>query len=82
MGRPGWENIDAVKNEKVYITPIEIIGPGHFIFAAYLAKCFHPELFEDLDPQAIQQEWLDRFQHLDYNVYECGVFWYPPLEKG
>ena len=82
MRRPGWENIDAVKNGKVYLTTIEIMIGGHFIAIANMAKCFHPELFEDIDPQAIHQEYLTRFQHLDYNVYEHGVFWYPPLEEG
>ena len=80
MRRPGWENLDAVKNGKVYLTAIETVTGGHVIAVAYMAKCFYPELLEDLDPQAIHQEWLDRFQHLDYNVYERGVFWYPPLE--
>jgi iron complex transport system substrate-binding protein len=33
-----------------------------------------------LDPQAIHQEYLTRFQGLDYNLDEQGVFIYPPLE--
>ena len=42
-----------------------------------MAKWFHPELFEDLDPQAIHQEFLTEFQRLDYDLDERGVFVYP-----
>jgi iron complex transport system substrate-binding protein len=44
-----------------------------------MAKLFHPDLFEDLDPEAIHQEYME-LQHFDFNVYEHGVFIYPPVE--
>ena len=34
---------------------------------------------EDIDPQAIHHEYLTRFQGLDYDLGEQGVFVYPPL---
>ena len=49
---------------------------GFFLQPAYQAKWFHPELFEDLDPQAIHQEYLTRFQGLDIDLDEKGVFVY------
>ncbi len=55
-------------------------GSGCLIGTAYMAKWFHPELFEDLDPEAIHQEYLTEFQGLDYDLNEHGVFVYPPLE--
>jgi iron complex transport system substrate-binding protein len=45
-----------------------------------MAKWFYPELFEDLDPEATQREYLDRFQRIEYDVDEHGVFVYPPIE--
>ena len=54
--------------------------PEFFISVAYYAKWFHPDLFEDLDPEAIQQEYLDRFQGMDYDLNERGIFAYPPIE--
>jgi len=45
-----------------------------------MAKWFHPELFEDLDPKSIHQEYLTRFQGLDYALDEHGVFVYHPDE--
>jgi iron complex transport system substrate-binding protein len=55
--------------------------PTFFIGVAYLAKFFYPDLFTDLDPQAIHQEYLTRFQRLDYDLDKHGVFVYPPLEE-
>jgi iron complex transport system substrate-binding protein len=84
LNRPELANINAVRNRKVYLMDLGVwwrpSGGGALIGTAYMAKWFHPELFEDLDPQAIHQEYIDRFCHIDFNVYEHGVFVYPPLE--
>ncbi|MBA7538176.1 hypothetical protein ES705_30450 [subsurface metagenome] len=50
---------------------------GFFLQPAYQAKWFHPDLFDDLDPKAIHQEYLTRFQGLDIDLDEEGVFVYP-----
>lgn len=55
-------------------------GIQGIICIAYWAKWFHPDLFEDLDPEAIHKEYLDRFQRIDYNIDEGGGFVYPPIE--
>jgi iron complex transport system substrate-binding protein len=76
--RPGFENIDAVKNGRVYLISSHICDRScNAIGIAYMAKWFHPELFKDLDPQAIHQEYLTRFQGLDYSLGKHGVFAYP-----
>jgi iron complex transport system substrate-binding protein len=85
LNRPELANVAAVKNGKVYIYAswgAGCLGSGPCcpIGTAYMAKWFHPELFEDLDPREIHQEYLDRFQRIDFNVYEHGVFVYPPLD--
>ena len=81
MLNPGWGHIAAVESGKVYLLDTKIVWhASHFIGTAYMAKLFHPELFDDLDPQAMHQEYLDRFQGLDFDVYEDGVFVYPPFE--
>jgi iron complex transport system substrate-binding protein len=87
MGRPMLQNVAAVKNERVYVITspfwpyLPHSGCRHFIGVGYLAKWFHPELFEDLDPKAIHQEYLTEFQGLDYDLDEQGVFVYPPPEE-
>jgi len=81
VDEPGWEKIKAVEDGKVYIEASDIdSGPQLFIVVAYMAKWFYPALFEDLDPEAAQREYLDRFQRIEYDVDEHGVFVYPPIE--
>ena len=81
INQPGWGYMTGVKSNKVYLIDHRISGWGtpmeQFIGTAYMAKMFHPNIFEDLDPQAIHQEYLTRFQSLDPNVIENWVFIYP-----
>jgi iron complex transport system substrate-binding protein len=87
MGRPMLQNVAAVTNEEVYVITspfwpyLPHSGCRHFIGVGYLAKWFHPELFGDLDPGAIHQEYLTEFQGLDYDLNEQGAFVYPPLDE-
>jgi iron complex transport system substrate-binding protein len=81
-GRAGWSNITAVKSERVYIMSRDkCYGTDYILGLTYLAKCLHPDLFEDLDPEEIHQEYINRFPHLDYDLDKHGVFIYPPIEK-
>ena len=79
MNRPELTKIEAVKNGKVYATIGDVMGASrHFVGMAYMAKWFHPELFEDLDPKAIHQEYITRFQGLPDDFLDThGVFVYP-----
>ena len=87
MSRPELQNVAAVKDGRVYIIANHLVsffprcGCRQFLQIAYQAKWFHPELFEDLDPQAIHQEYLTEFQGLDCDLSESGVFVYPPLAE-
>ena len=83
LNRPELAKVTAVKNGCVYIMDFIDIATGGsccLIGTAYMAKWFHPELFKDLDPKAIHQEYLTRFQGFDYDLDKHGVFVYPPLE--
>jgi iron complex transport system substrate-binding protein len=75
-------NVSAIKNDNVYILSKDVFfGGRYFLSIAYMAKWFHPDLFKDLDPEAIHQEYLTRFQHLDYDLGKQGVFVYPSREE-
>ena len=83
IARPELANVAAVKTGNVYIMnhmDISAAGSGCLIGTAYMAKWLQPGLFDDLDPQAIHQEFLTEFQGLNYDLSEHGVFVYPPLE--
>ena len=83
MSQPELQKVKAVKDEKVYIIANHLVsffgasGCRNFLQIAYQAKWFHPELFKDLDPKATHQEYLTRFQGLDIDLDEKGVFVYP-----
>ena len=80
-GRSELAGVTAVKDKKVYVICGELIASAEdFIGIAYMAKWFHPELFEDLDPHAIHQEYITEFQGLDLDLDEHGVFVYHPVE--
>lgn len=77
MNRPELANVTAVKNDTVYLISSDICSSASLVVGnAYMAKWFHPDLFEDLDPKAIHQEYLERFQGIPYR----GIYAYPPLE--
>ncbi|MDD4160986.1 MAG: ABC transporter substrate-binding protein [Methanothrix sp.] len=78
LDRSELANVSAIKSGNVYIQSADIFfGGRYFLSIIYMAKWFHPDLFKDLDPQAIHQEYLKRFQNLDYNLDKNGVFVYP-----
>ena len=83
LNRPELAKVTAVKTGHVYTIAFQELaqgGAGSLLGIAYMAKWFHPNLFEDLDPKAIHQEYLTRFQGLDYDLDEKGVFVYHPEE--
>ena len=80
--RPEFQNLKAVKNERVYVIASDTrCGIQMVISTAYWAKWFHPQLFADLKPEEIQKEYLTRFQRVDYDIDEHGIFVYPALEE-
>ena len=79
IGLPGFDQIKAVQDDRVYIINGRFgMGLATPIGTAYMAKWYHPELFEDLDPQEMHQEYVDKFcPGLDFDVRTEGVFVYP-----
>jgi len=78
LNRTGAQSINAVKNNRLFIMSDSIMTKAsYFVGVAYFAKIFYPDLFEDLDPEKVHQEYLTRFQRLDFNLQESGVFAYP-----
>jgi len=79
-GAPGLSLVDAVKEDRVYIISGDFsLGPQMTIGTVVVAKWLYPELFADLDPEAIHQEFLREFMHVDYDLAEHGAFVYPPM---
>jgi iron complex transport system substrate-binding protein len=74
---PGFNNINAVKNNHVYGIPKSLLSGNTWLGTIYVAPLIHPELFGDLDPDAIHQEYLKKFLGIDFNVKKDGIFVYP-----
>jgi iron complex transport system substrate-binding protein len=78
MKLPYFSNSNAVKKNRVYMFSPRFIGaPSYIIGYAYLAKWLHPELFTQLSPPRIHQEYLKRFMQVDVDLNKTGVFVYP-----
>jgi iron complex transport system substrate-binding protein len=78
MAMDAFAGSDAVLNDSVYLYHCDFITTPRFVVGvASWAKWFHPELFSELDPQDIHQEYLTDFLGIDYDLDEHGVFVYP-----
>jgi len=61
--RPGWSELDAVKNDKIFVMTYFIAGGmSKLIGKLYIAKWLYPELFTDVDPDAVAREWIENYQ--------------------
>ncbi len=75
--QPAFEGSTAIRNENVYMIYGDIFTNCEFVGLTYLATWLQPELFGDLDPVQMHQEFITRFQGLNYDVREQqGVFSY------
>lgn len=73
IDRPGWENLKAVKNGHVYLYNKCFVRSRSEIGKVYFAKWLHPELFKDLNPDAIHAEYWKEFLDIDLE----GLWVYP-----
>lgn len=70
--RKGWASMRAVKDKRFHSIYHQFYNsPYHFVALQAFAKWFHPDEFEDLDPQATFEELHNRFLPIDSG----GIFW-------
>jgi iron complex transport system substrate-binding protein len=73
LSRPELIDVRAIKDGRVYTMGSYVTyGIGSIIGELYLAKWFHPDLFEDIDPDAVHRELLEKF--FDGEQWEKGVY--------
>jgi len=83
VNRPEFANVNAVKNKRIYMVSHNYIlcgGASGLLGTLYYAKWLNPDLFADMDVQAIHQEFVTRFQHLDLDVKD-SISAYPPPQN-
>jgi len=74
LNRNGWNELQAVQNDHIYEFAH---AESRSIFAFYpclqMAKIFYPDEFEDVDPDAIMDEFFDRFMILDSDISDWMI---------
>lgn len=73
MTRPGMSEVTAVVDGEVYVIKNTLVAQRETLGLLYFAKWFHPDLFSDIDPDAIHAEYIQRF----FGKGLEGVFVYP-----
>ncbi|MDR1038557.1 MAG: ABC transporter substrate-binding protein, partial [Deltaproteobacteria bacterium] len=67
FSRPGWDEISAVKNDRLLLLSHYSQGAaGKLVGTMYIAKYMYPEHLPDLWPEDIFKTWLEKYQHLPY----------------
>ncbi|QLH74547.1 MAG: ABC transporter substrate-binding protein [Methanomassiliicoccales archaeon] len=82
LSRPLLQNTDAYVSSNLYIIAGDFRNnaAGGILGAVYLAKILHPDLFSDLDPESIHQEYVTSWMGLSYDLSTHGVFIYPATD--
>ena len=83
LRRPEFAKVNAVENRRIYMVSHPYIlcgGASGLIGTLYYAKWLYPDLFADMDVQAVHQDYITRFQHLDLDVKD-SISAYPPPTK-
>lgn len=76
LSRQELKDTNAVRDGRVYVSHLSVRrGPRLVGYLLYLAKWFHPELFEDIDPAAVKRDLLQKFYGLDVD----GTWAYPEM---
>ena len=67
VSRPGWDEIDAVKNDNILLLSHYVHGgASKLVGTMYIAKFLYPDLLPDLHPEEVFKDWLEKYQKLDY----------------
>jgi hypothetical protein len=69
-GRPGFDNLNAVNNDRMAIMSGEFAGPMMVHGLPTLAKILHPEIFSDLDTDSFLDDYFSKY----HGVERIGKF--------
>ena len=75
ISRPGWDQITAVKNGRVYLICAGLLHDSFGLVAelAYIAKLLYPDLFADLNPSEVHRHFIEDNLGIPY----VGIWIYP-----
>ncbi|MDI9395054.1 MAG: ABC transporter substrate-binding protein [Euryarchaeota archaeon] len=67
ISRPGWDSINAVKNNEIYF--MSQFGQGgacKLVGTIYLSEWMYPEILTELNPEEVFKDWMEKFQKFEY----------------
>jgi len=74
QSRPGWVNLEAAKNNNIYIVNAYHLGQqAKTLTSLYVADWLYPEAFKDYRPEDIARRWDEEFLGVPYKG-DNGVY--------
>ena len=71
------KEVPAVRDGRIYIFSYRyVMNPSYPAARAQAVRWFYPDLFADIDPVEIHQEYINRFYNVPYDVRTQGAFCY------
>lgn len=78
LSDPALRITEAGMNDRILLIALDLNqGPASIVGIAHIARWLYPELFKDMDPTAILEEYHEKWCELPHR----GVFVYPPLPQ-
>lgn len=82
LGRPGWSDLRAVRNGRLYIVATAYQDAlGRVVMLGLWARLLYPDVFKDVDPIQWQMDWL-RDMGIDNPEAICKPWWVYPRVLG
>ncbi len=66
VSRTGWDTLSAVTENRLYFLPHNLTSQMSFYGMLVMAKILYPTECEDVDPDGILKEYIDKYMLLDY----------------
>lgn len=67
VSRPGWDEIEAVKNSRIFqLSYFSHCGASKIIGVLYVAKYLYPEYLPELNPEEVFKVWISKYLELEY----------------
>lgn len=80
VSRPGFDTIDAVRNDEVYqLNNFLTSAASKWVGVLYLATWLYPERFTGVDPEPYFQRWTTEFQKSEY--IPAAEYLYVPADR-
>lgn len=67
VSRIGWDTLSAVTENRLYFLPHNLTSQMSFYGMLVMAKTLYPEECEDVDPDGILKEYIDKYMLLDFD---------------